>query len=117
SGPLSLSSISPSNVTVGGTGFTLTVLGGGFTASSTVNWNGASRPTTFVADNELLTQIAAADIAALGTASVTVRDPSSSLGTTSPQTLTISAASIDAVAFQMNPAHTGDVNFASISLP
>ena len=29
SGPLSLSSISPSNVTVGGTGFTLTVLGGG----------------------------------------------------------------------------------------
>lgn len=117
SGPLSLSSISPSNVTVGGTGFTLTVLGAGFTAGSTVNWNGASRPTTFVADNELLTQIAAADIAAPGTASVTVHDPSSSLGTTSPQTLTISAASIDAVAFQMNPAHTGGVNFASISLP
>ena len=115
--PLSLSSISPTNVTVGGTGFMLTVLGTGFTSTSTVRWNGAARPTTFVAGNELVAQIGAADIAAVGTASVTVSDPSSSVGTTSPQTLTISAASIDAVAFQMNPAHTGDVNFASISFP
>jgi outer membrane protein assembly factor BamB len=115
--PLNLSSISPTNVTVGGTGFMLTVLGTGFTSASTVKWNGAARPTTLVAGNELVAQIGAADVAAAGTASVTVSDPSSSVGTTSPQTLTISAASIDAVAFQMNPAHTGDVNFASISFP
>jgi outer membrane protein assembly factor BamB len=115
--PLSLASISPSSVAVGGPGFMLTVLGNGFTSTSTVNWNGAARPTTFVAGNELVAQIAAADIAAIGTASVTVQDPNSVVGTTSPQTLTISAASIDAVAFQMNPAHTGAVNFASVSFP
>jgi outer membrane protein assembly factor BamB len=115
--PLSLSSISPTNVTVGGTGFMLTVLGTGFTNTSTVRWNGVARPTTVVAGNELVAQIGAADIAAVGTVSVTVNDPSSNVGTTSPQTLTISAASIDAVAFQMNSAHTGDVNFASISFP
>jgi outer membrane protein assembly factor BamB len=115
--PLSLSSISPTGVTAGGPGFMLTVLGTGFTATSTVMWNGASRPTTFVAGNEVVAQIAASDIAAVSTVSVTVHDPSSSVGTTSPQTLTISAASIDAVSFQINPAHTGDVNFASVSFP
>jgi outer membrane protein assembly factor BamB len=115
--PLSLASISPTHVTVGGSGFTLTVLGNGFTSTSIVNWNGTARPTTFVAGNELVAQIAAADIAAIGTASVTVQDPNSAVGTTSPQTLTISATSIDAVAFQMNPAHTGAVNFASVSFP
>ena len=115
--PLSLGSISPSNVTVGGSGFMLTVLGSGFTSTSIVEWNGAARPTTFVAGNELVAQIAAADIAAIGTALVTVQDPNSVAGTTSPQTLTIAAASIDAVAFQMNPAHTGAVNFASVSFP
>jgi hypothetical protein len=77
----------------------------------------AARPTTFVAGNELVAQIGAADLAAVGTASVTVHDPNSSVGTTTSQTLTISAASIDAVAFQMNPAHTGDVKFASVSFP
>jgi outer membrane protein assembly factor BamB len=117
SAPLSLGSISPSSVTVGGPGFMLTVLGNGFTSTSSVNWNGAERPTTFVAGNELVAQITAADIAAIGTASVTVQDPNSTVGTTSPQTLTIAAASIDAVAFQMNPAHTGAVNFASVSFP
>ncbi len=114
---LGLTSISPTGVTAGAAGFMLTVLGTGFTSTSVVNWNGAARATTFVAGNELIAQITAADIAAVGTASVTVTDPSSSVGTTSPQTLTISAASIDAVAFQMNPAHTGDVNFASVSFP
>jgi outer membrane protein assembly factor BamB len=117
SAPLSLTSISPSKVTVGGSGFMLTVLGTGFTSTSIVKWNGAARPTTFVAGNELVAQIGAADIAVIGTASVAVNDPSSSVGTTSPQSLTISAASIDAVAFQINPAHTGDVNFASLSFP
>jgi outer membrane protein assembly factor BamB len=117
SAPLSLTSISPTKVTVGGSGFMLTVLGTGFTSTSTVKWNGAARPTTFVSGNELVAQIGAADIAMIGTVSVAVNDPSSSVGTTSSQSLTISAASIDAVAFQLNPAHTGDVNFASLSFP
>jgi len=39
------------------------------------------------------------------------------VGTTAPQTLTIVPVSKDATAFQMNPAHTGAVTFASVSFP
>jgi outer membrane protein assembly factor BamB len=114
---LTLNSISPASVAVGGPGFMLTVLGAGFSDTSKVSWNGSARPTSLVSTNELVAQITAADIASLGTASVTVQDPNSSVGTTPAQTLTISAVSIDAVAFQMNPAHTGTVNFSSVSFP
>ncbi len=92
----------------------LTVLGSDFGNASTVMWNGTARSTTFVASSELIAQITAADIAATGTAAVTVHDATTAVGTTSPQTVTISPASIDAVAFQINPAHTGAVNFASV---
>jgi Tol biopolymer transport system component len=49
--------------------------GSGFLASSTVEWNGSSRPTTFVSANRLTAQLSGADIAALGMVSVTVRNP------------------------------------------
>jgi hypothetical protein len=62
-------------------------------------------------------QISAADIATIGTASITVQDLSSSVQNTDAQTLTVSAPSVDAVAFQINPAHTGSVKFASVSFP
>lgn len=92
----------------------LTVLGSGFTSSSVVQWNGSARTTTYVSPSELVAQISAADIATSGTAAVTVEDPTSSVGTTSPQTVTISAASIDATAFQINAAHSGTVTFANL---
>jgi len=114
---LTLNTLSPTSVAVGGPGFMLTVLGAGFSSSSIVQWNGAARPTTYVTTNELIAQIAAADIAALGSASITVQDSTSAVGTTAPQTLTIVPVSKDATAFQMNPAHTGAVTFASVSFP
>jgi len=114
---LGLTSISPTNVTAAGPAFMLTVLGTGFSATSVVMWNGAALPTTFIAASELVAAVPAADIAAVGSASIAVHDPNSTVGTTAPQTLTISAASKDAVAFQINPAHSGSVNFASVSFP
>ncbi len=114
---LGLNSVSPTSVAVGGPSFMLTVLGTGFTNASTVQWNGSARTTTFVTTSELVAQITAADIVATGTASVTVHDASSAVGTTGPQMVTISPASKDAVAFQINPAHTGAVNFASLAFP
>jgi len=114
---LGLNSISPTTVTAGGTPFTLTLLGSGFSATSTVQWNGAARPTTLVSGSELVAQITAADIAAVGTAQVTVHDPAATVATTPAQTITIAAASKDAVAFQMNAAHSGAVNFSSVSFP
>jgi len=115
--PLALHSVSPTRVTAGGPAFTLTVLGAGYGNTSTVQWNGAARPTTFVSSREILATISAADIAATGTAQVIVTDPANSVTTTGPLAVTIAPPSKDAVAFQMNPAHTGSVNFASVNFP
>jgi outer membrane protein assembly factor BamB len=117
---LTLESLSPTSATAGGSPFLLTVLGAGFTSSSVVQWNGSPRPTTATMSSgtyELIAQISAADVAMLGSAQVTVRDAGGSGATTTPLTLNIVAPSKDAVAFQLNPAHTGAVNFGSVTLP
>jgi VCBS repeat protein/IPT/TIG domain-containing protein/FG-GAP repeat protein len=65
----------PAATAPGGTGFTLTVNGTGFISGSVVNWNGSPRSTTFVSSSQLQASIPASDIAAPGTASVTVVNP------------------------------------------
>ena len=71
-----LTNLSPSSAVAGGPGFTLTVNGSNFVSGATVRWNGADRtPTTFVNETQLTAQIPATDIAAAGTASVTVGNP------------------------------------------
>ena len=98
SGPV-LSSINPSSVTAGGPAFTLTVNGPNFLSSSTVRWNGSNRTTTFVNSSQLTAAIPAADIAAPGTASLTVMNPGGAtsnaltLTITSPGSLTITTGS------------------------
>src|SRR5262247_1008245 len=57
-----LTSISPTTAIPGGTGFTLTVNGTNFTATSVLNWNGSPRGTTFVSASQLTAQIPSADI-------------------------------------------------------
>ena len=86
-----LGSISPSGATAGGPAATLTVNGGDFVSSSTVNWNGAARATTFVSPTQLTATIPATDIAAAGMASVTVVNPAPGGGTSAPATFTITA--------------------------
>lgn len=115
--PLAISSISPTSVGVGGPAFTLTVLGTRFTSTSTVEWNSTALATTLISSTELLAQVPAGDINATGTASVIVSDPNSPPGTTGAQTITIVPPSKDAVAFQINPAHSGAVTFNSVSFP
>lgn len=53
-------------------GFTLTVNGTNFLNASVVDWNGSPRATTFVSPTQLTAAIQAPDIAAAGTASITV---------------------------------------------
>lgn len=67
-----LTSLSPAAAFVGGAAFTLTVNGSGFDATSAVQWNGAARPTTVQSATLVTAAIAAADLAAAGSASVTV---------------------------------------------
>jgi hypothetical protein len=81
-------SLSPNSASAGGAGFTLTVNGTNFNAGSVVRWNGANRTTTFVNASQLTATITAADIAAVGSAAVTVFRASDSL-TSNAQTFTI----------------------------
>jgi hypothetical protein len=71
----SIASIAPVSATAGSAAFTLTVNGGGFIASSTVQWNGANRATTYVSATQVTAAITAADVASAGTATVTVTNP------------------------------------------
>ncbi len=84
-----LSALTPSRVPVGSLAFTLTVDGTGFASTSVVRWNGTDRPTTFISASRLTAAIAAADVAAIGTAQVTVFTPAPGGGTSAALTFTI----------------------------
>ncbi len=84
-----ISSLSPASTAVGGAAFTLTVNGSGFVNSSSVNWNGSPRATTFASSTQLTAAILASDIASAGTANVTVTTPAPGGGTSAISTFTI----------------------------
>ena len=84
-----VSSLSPLSVMATGPAFTLTVNGSKFVNRSVVKWNGSARPTTFVSATQLQASIAAADIATVGSAAVTVFTSSPGGGTSSPLTIAI----------------------------
>jgi hypothetical protein len=86
---VTLTSLSPTSATAGGTAFTLTVNGTGFVNGASVRWNGAARTTTFVNSTRVTASISAADIAATGTVPVTVVNPSGS--TSNSLTFTVNA--------------------------
>jgi Leucine-rich repeat (LRR) protein len=67
-----ISSLNPSTMTAGAAAFSLTVNGTGFASISTVRWNGASLPTTFVSATQLTASVAASLVAMADTATVTV---------------------------------------------
>ncbi len=73
--PATLSTLSPASAPAGRPAFTLTVNGARFVSGASVRWNGAARTTTFVSSGQLTAAIPASDIAAAGTAQVTVVNP------------------------------------------
>ena len=85
---LTLSTLSPSSAALGGPGFALTVNGNNFVSGSVVRWNGVPRPTTFVSASQLTAQIPATDLAAGGTAPVTVLNPSGAVSNALTFTIT-----------------------------
>ncbi len=94
-------SLTPAAAVVGSAAFSLKVNGSGFVSSSVVRWNGANRPTTFVSASQLQASIGAGDLAATGTAAVSVFTPAPGGGTSASlpfsirpaPTLTVSATS------------------------
>jgi hypothetical protein len=106
-GSPTLTSLSPPSAPVGGPAFTLTANGTGFSSGSVVRWNGADRPTTFVGSTQLQASISAADIAATGTAQVTVFSPGG--GSSPALPFTISSAGVPALAVSATTAVGGSM--------
>ena len=111
----SINSIAPMTAVAGGPGFTLHVTGnlvdglGTFAVNALVRWNGSDRPTRWIDALNLEATIPSADIAAPGTARVTVFNPGWELqdegqcifrflqAESSPVTLSIAAPSVPSV--------------------
>lgn len=85
----SISSLSPPNVAIGGSNFTLTVSGSGFVSNSTLQWNGNNRSTTFNSSTQIQASVLASDIASAGTYSITVANPSPGGGTSTASVLIV----------------------------
>jgi len=81
--------LTPSSALAGGNAFTLTVAGANFDPAATIQFNGSARSTSFISSTKLQTSISAADIAAAGTAVITVVNPISNGGTSAGSTFFI----------------------------
>lgn len=108
----------PTSTAPGGPSFTLTVTGSSFVNGATVEWNGSPRTTTFVSSSQLTATITGTDIAAAGTATITVSNPAPGGGTSNSIFFEISAPTT-AVAYSVlgghganGPAASGTRQFA-----
>lgn len=109
--PVALS-MSPSSAAKGGSSFTLAVTGNSFISSSVVKWNGTSLTTTYVSASQLNATVPAANIATVGTATVTVFTPTPGGGTSAGLTFTIYTVSSNVNLTMGNPSGaTTDVNY------
>ena len=86
-------SLNPRSTTSGAAAFSLTVTGADFVSSSTVQWNGTSRQTTFASSTQLQAQISASDIANSGTALVSVINPAPGGGSSGSAEFIVNATS------------------------
>jgi hypothetical protein len=87
-----ISALAPATATAGSGAFTLTVTGNNFVTNSAVEWNGGPLPTTFTSATRLAARVPATDIAASGTASITVANPATAGGISAAVAFTIAAA-------------------------
>ena len=83
--------LTPSAVSPGSAALTLNLSGTGFVPGAAVNWNGAPLATTFLDGSHLNATVPAADLAAAGTALVTVVNPLPGGGRSNPAYFPIGA--------------------------
>lgn len=72
--PAVVTGLSPASAAAGSAGFQLTVTGNGFAPGATVLWNGAVRTTTYVSATQVRATITSADVSAVSTNTVAVRN-------------------------------------------
>jgi hypothetical protein len=102
----SITSLLPSSVTTGAASFKLTVNGTNFISTSTVQWNGSKRPTSYVSANQLTASIAATDVATPTYVAVTVANPTPGGGT---------SASVGFTPLWAEPAHGAEGYLVEVS--
>src|SRR5271163_5028001 len=107
SGP-TIQLLAPNCIPAGEPSFQLVVVGpypgSNFVTGSVVRWNGSDRPTTSDSVNGLLAQISASDVAAAGTAAVTVFNPGSGGGSSNALTFTINSGALYPQSIAVDPA-------------
>ncbi|MEK7832564.1 MAG: IPT/TIG domain-containing protein [Acidobacteriota bacterium] len=86
-----LTGLIPSVIAAGSPNFTLTVNGANFVPGAVVNFNGSPRQTAFFSASQLFAQISAADVANVGSATITVTNPAPGGGASNGLTLAISS--------------------------
>ncbi len=84
-----VSGVDPGSAIVGGPDLVLTVTGSNFLPSSVIQWNGVARATTFLGATQLRTEIVAADLAAAGSATISVVTPGPGGGASGPLSLSV----------------------------
>lgn len=70
-----LTSLAPAGADAGNPGFTLSAIGSHFVSGAVVVWDGNDRPTTYVNDTRVQAIIGTADLSAVRTVQVSVRNP------------------------------------------
>ncbi|NOT64283.1 MAG: hypothetical protein HOP19_29045, partial [Acidobacteria bacterium] len=111
-----LISLNPSSATAGGPGFALLVNGTNFINGASVLWNQSVRSATFINSTQLRVDIPASDIAAAGTAQVTVNNPSPGGGISNELTFTIAPNTTARYEGDVFPRGTGDGRVNSLDV-
>ena len=81
--------LSPSSAAANGAASSLVVTGSGFSACSSVEWNGVALATRYVSAGELVATLSTTDLATVGDVSVTVSSPAPGGGASSALTFTV----------------------------
>lgn len=98
-----ITSLITSCAPLGAQSFTLGIIGSNFVGGSVVRWNGSDRPTTVLDAINITAQIAANDLAASGTASVTVFNPTPGGGTSNSVTFIVAAGGVGPASIAVDP--------------
>jgi 6-phosphogluconolactonase len=100
---LSLERLDPHCAPAGAPTIDLHVIGQGFVAGSIVRWNGNERPTTFGSKSGLIANITASDLAAAGSAVVTVINPGAGGVNSNSVAFTISTGGVAPQSIAVDP--------------
>lgn len=92
-----ITSLKPASIAAGSAGLTLAINGTGFAPSSTVQYNGVPRPTTYVNASALTVALTANDVVTPATAQITMVTGAPGGGTSAVAILTISQYPVPAI--------------------